>query len=196
MADDEAAYLYQSVDFGRTWQDIASGLPGGAVNVIREDPKNESMLYAGTDLGVYVSIDGGKNWNVLGGNLPRVYALDLVVHPRDPVVVIATHGRGMFAIDISSIQKPQREFEGIKVGPFLSFVEVAISGTASHSVMIDRTRRRRLEKDVPGPPKVPGREKQRRKERYHASSNHRLAHRPGLPVDLLHSRPFLRQARR
>jgi photosystem II stability/assembly factor-like uncharacterized protein len=54
-------------------------------------------------VGVYVTKDGGKKWDVLGGNLPSVYALDLIIHPRDNIVVIATHGRGMWAIDAESV---------------------------------------------------------------------------------------------
>jgi hypothetical protein len=54
---------------------------------------------------VYVTKDGGKTWNVLGGNLPSVYALDLIIHPRDNIVVIATHGRGMWAIDAESVNE-------------------------------------------------------------------------------------------
>jgi len=103
--DDVAPYLYKSDDYGRNWLDLAGEIPGGAVCVIREDPKRENVLYAGTDYGVYVSSDGGATWQTLGGNLPTVYVQDLVVHPRDPLLVIATHGRGMFVFDVSMIQK-------------------------------------------------------------------------------------------
>lgn len=103
--DDFAAYVYASTDYGASWTDIGKGLPGGPVNVIREDPKNQDVLYVGTDLGVYVSKDKGKTWSVLGGNLPTTYVHDLVVHPRDSIMVIATHGRGLWAINVKSIQK-------------------------------------------------------------------------------------------
>lgn len=97
--DDFAVYLYKSTDFGTTWQDISANIPGAPVNVVREDPKNPSLLYVGTDLGVYVSLNGGAEWQVLGGNLPSTYVHDLVVHPRDDKLVIATHGRGMWILD-------------------------------------------------------------------------------------------------
>ncbi len=97
--DDFADYIYKSTDCGRTWVDISGNIPGGPVNVIREDPRDENILYAGTDLGVYVTLDGGMKWHVLGGDLPTCYVWDLIVHPRDNVLVIATHGRGMYVID-------------------------------------------------------------------------------------------------
>lgn len=104
--DDFADYLYKSTDYGRTWVDISGNIPCGPINVVREDPKNSKVLYVGTDLGVYVTVDGGKSWHVLANNIPTTFVHDLVVHPRDNVLVAATHGRGMYVIDdISSIQK-------------------------------------------------------------------------------------------
>ena len=98
--DDEfSAYIWKSDDYGETWEDISANIPLGPVNVIREDPKDKNVLYTGTDTGVYVSGDRGKTWSVLGGNLPTVYVHDLIIHPRDIIIVIATHGRGMWAMD-------------------------------------------------------------------------------------------------
>ena len=101
--DDFTPYVWKSEDYGRTWRDISKGIPVGPVNVIREDPVDANILYLGTDMGVYVTKDGGATWAVLGGNLPTVYVLDLVVHPRDNVVVAATHGRGMWALDADAV---------------------------------------------------------------------------------------------
>jgi hypothetical protein len=75
------------------------------VNVIKEDPVNKEILYVGTDIGVYVTTDGAKTWNILGGNLPSTFVQDLIIHPRDNVIVIATHGRGMWALAANSINK-------------------------------------------------------------------------------------------
>jgi len=97
--DDFNAYIFKSADAGKTWVSIAGGIPGGPVNVVREDPKAKDTLYAGTDTGVYVSRDGGKTWNVLGGNLPTNYVWDIAIHPRDNALIIATNGRGMWIID-------------------------------------------------------------------------------------------------
>jgi photosystem II stability/assembly factor-like uncharacterized protein len=103
--DDFAPYVWKSTDHGETWEDISAGIPSGPVNVIREDPKNPSVLYVGTDLGAYVSIDGGRDWHVLSGGLPTTFVHDIVIHPRDDIVVAATHGRGMWAMDARHIQK-------------------------------------------------------------------------------------------
>ena len=109
--DDFIPYIWKSTDFGKTWVNIAGNIPYGPVNVIREDPVNRNILYVGTDGGVFVTKDGGKTWNVLGGNLPMVYVLDLIIHPRDNVIVIATHGRGMWAVDADPInEKSKRRF--------------------------------------------------------------------------------------
>lgn len=103
--DDFTPYVWRSTDFGKTWTSIAAGIPMGPVNVIREDPVDKQVLYVGTDTGVYVTTDAGKTWNVLGANLPATYVHDLIVHPRDNVIVIATHGRGMWAIDANAVNK-------------------------------------------------------------------------------------------
>jgi photosystem II stability/assembly factor-like uncharacterized protein len=106
--DDFIPYVWKSTDFGKTWVNIAGNIPFGPVNVIREDPVNKNILYVGTDGGVFVTKDGGKTWNVLGGNLPMVYALDLIIHPRDNVIVIATHGRGMWAINAEPVNEKSK----------------------------------------------------------------------------------------
>jgi len=101
--DDYQVYVWKSTDYGKTWEDISANLPYGPVNVIREDPVNKDILYVGTDLSVYVTTNGGIDWSVLGANLPSVYAHDLIVHPRDNIIVVATHGRGMWAMDADPI---------------------------------------------------------------------------------------------
>jgi photosystem II stability/assembly factor-like uncharacterized protein len=112
--DDFAAYVWKSTDYGKTWVDISGNIPLGPVNVIKEDSVNKNILYVGTDIGVYVTTDGGKTWNILGGNLPSTFVHDLIIHPRDNIIVIATHGRGMWAMDANPINKkdklPRRRF--------------------------------------------------------------------------------------
>jgi photosystem II stability/assembly factor-like uncharacterized protein len=103
--DDFAAYAYKSIDGGKTFTAIASNLPAGPVNVIREDPNDPNGLYVGTDFGAFVSTDGGKRWNVLGAGLPSTQVSDLWYQPRDKVIVISTYGRGMWALDASQISK-------------------------------------------------------------------------------------------
>ena len=103
--DDFGAYLWKSTDYGATWKSIAANIPCGPINVIREDPANPKVLYAGTDMGVFVSADGGESWNVLGGNLPSTFVHDLIIHPRDRMIVIATHGRGLWVMDAGVVGK-------------------------------------------------------------------------------------------
>ncbi|MCX6578761.1 MAG: hypothetical protein NT166_01090 [Candidatus Aminicenantes bacterium] len=103
--DDFAAYVWKSVDFGKTWTDISNNIPCGPVNVIREDPMNKNILYVGTDLGVYISLDGGKYWQTLADKFPTTYVHDLAIHPRDNILLAATHGRGMFVMDVSKLQQ-------------------------------------------------------------------------------------------
>lgn len=110
--DDVAPYIWKSEDLGKTWTDIHGNIPLGPVNVIREDPLNKDILYVGTDVGIYVSKDGGKNWEVLG-DLPATYVHDLIIHPRDNIIVIATHGRGMWVLDANKVNgghRNQRRF--------------------------------------------------------------------------------------
>lgn len=114
--DDFQVYIWKSTDFGNSWQDISGNIPVGPVNTIREDPFNKDILYAGTDGGVFVSKDGGKQWEVLG-KLPFCYVHDLIIHPRDNMIVIATHGRGIWVMDANPVNardkmRPGRRFEG------------------------------------------------------------------------------------
>jgi ligand-binding sensor domain-containing protein len=73
--------------------------------VIREDPKNKNILYVGTDMGVYVSLNRGKKWYSLCGNLPTTPVHDLVVHPRENKMIIGTHGRGCYILDVTPIHQ-------------------------------------------------------------------------------------------
>jgi ligand-binding sensor domain-containing protein len=78
---------------------------------VHEDPKVSGLLYVGTDLGVYVSLDDGGTWDVLGGGLPNTFVHDLVVHPRDGVLLAATHGRGVWQLNVRTLQEPEDETE-------------------------------------------------------------------------------------
>ncbi|MCU0252694.1 MAG: hypothetical protein MUE61_21085 [Vicinamibacterales bacterium] len=102
--DDVTAYLYRSTDFGATWTAIANNLPAESINVVAEDPKRPGMLYIGTDAGVYVSMDHGAAWLSLCADLPTTPVMDLVVHQRENEIVIATHGRSLFLLDVRPVQ--------------------------------------------------------------------------------------------
>jgi photosystem II stability/assembly factor-like uncharacterized protein len=103
--DDFGVYVYKSTDYGKTFANLASNIPAGPVNVIREDPSNANTLYLGTDFGAFISTDGGKTWQVLGGNLPSTQVSDLQYHVRDNLVVISTYGRGMWVMDAGVVKK-------------------------------------------------------------------------------------------
>ena len=109
--DDFAPYVYKSTDNGKTFTSLASNIPAGPVNVIREDPANANVLYLGTDFGAFITTDGGRQWQVLGGNLPSTQVSDLQVHPRERVIVIATYGRGMWAMDAESLKSDVRSLK-------------------------------------------------------------------------------------
>jgi len=101
--DDLKSYLYVSEDYGKSWANISKGLPDEPVNVILEDPTNENILYAGGLRGVYLSTDRGKTWAYLGNNLPAAAVADLEVHEGKMDLVVATHGRGIYKINLRPI---------------------------------------------------------------------------------------------
>jgi len=98
------SYVFVSEDHGRHWSRIALDLPLEPVNVVREDPVNPDLLYIGTDNGLYISLDRGQTVMTIG-NLPRVAVHDLVVHPRDRELVVATHGRSLYKADVRHLQQ-------------------------------------------------------------------------------------------
>ncbi len=101
MLDDLKPYVFKTADGGKTWIDISGNLPAKAyVHVMKEDPKNANLLYAGTELGLYATFDGGRSWLDLGlKNLPRVAVHDIAVHPRENDLILGTHGRSFWIFD-------------------------------------------------------------------------------------------------
>jgi len=107
--DDRAPYVFKTTDHGNTWKPLTSNLPpSGPVHVIREDPRNKNLLYVGTEFGLFLSGDGGRTWHKQP-HLPTVPVHDLVVHPRDRELVIGTHGRGIYIMDLSPLQEASEE---------------------------------------------------------------------------------------
>jgi hypothetical protein len=100
-------FVFKTIDYGETWIDIASNLPQNEViRVIREDPKNKSLLFLGTETGVWYSLNAGKEWYRLNEGMPTVSVYDLVIHPRENDLIAATHGRSLFIFDdISPLQQ-------------------------------------------------------------------------------------------
>ncbi|MFO7755357.1 MAG: hypothetical protein R6V34_05185 [Bacteroidales bacterium] len=101
---DRNPYLFKSEDFGVTWESINGNLPIEKTRCITEDPLREGLLYTGTELGVYASLDDGVNWYSLNTGLPAVSVDDILVHPRENELVIGTYGRGIYKMDISPLQ--------------------------------------------------------------------------------------------
>jgi len=96
--EDYEPYIYRTRDSGKTWAAITTGLPAGVyVQTVKEDPHRRGLLFAGTELGAYVSFDDGDHWQSLQLNLPHVSVRDLVIHRDD--LIIATHGRGFWVLD-------------------------------------------------------------------------------------------------
>jgi hypothetical protein len=104
--DDFGVYLYRTNDYGGSWTSLAANLPSGApVNVVRADPVNPDLLFAGTERAAYASVDGGRRWIRLGNGLPTVPVEDLLIHPRDRELAAGTHGRGFYILDILPLQE-------------------------------------------------------------------------------------------
>jgi hypothetical protein len=99
-SDDLKPYVFVTRDYGKTFEDLASNLPPyGNVQVIREDPKNRDLLYVGTEFGLFISLDCGRNWQKFMNNYPTVRTDDILVHPRDNDLIVATHGRSIWITD-------------------------------------------------------------------------------------------------
>ncbi len=96
--DDQAPYIYRTRDYGKTWQPIATGIAANSfVNAIREDTERKGLLFAGTELGIYVSFDDGDHWQPLQLNLPVTSVRDMTIHGDD--LIIATYGRSFWILD-------------------------------------------------------------------------------------------------
>ena len=97
---DMKTYLVRTRDFGKTWEQIATSDVTGYAHVIREDLVNPNLLFAGTEMGLYVSVDGGKNWGKFTTGFPKNVAVrDMAIQPRQGDLLVATHGRGIYIVD-------------------------------------------------------------------------------------------------
>jgi photosystem II stability/assembly factor-like uncharacterized protein len=104
--DDRRPYVFRTLDYGASWQNVTKNLPAeGPVHVIREDPRNRDLLFVGTEFGLFASLDAGSSWQRLKAGLPTVAVHDLVIHPRDRDLVIGTHGRSVYVLDVSPLEE-------------------------------------------------------------------------------------------
>jgi photosystem II stability/assembly factor-like uncharacterized protein len=98
-SQDLRPHLFRTADRGRTWRPVAGDLPADVpVRLVRESPRNPAVLFAGTEFGLYVTLDGGGHWTRFG-EVPAVIVDDLVLHPRERDLVIGTHGRSLYVVD-------------------------------------------------------------------------------------------------
>lgn len=103
------SYLYKSADYGKSWTSISHSLPSAPVNAVWEDKDNASLLFCGTDNGLYASIDGGNNW-VRFKQIPPVPVKDIIVHKRENDLIAATYGRGIYTADITPLKEMNNKF--------------------------------------------------------------------------------------
>jgi photosystem II stability/assembly factor-like uncharacterized protein len=120
--DNFKVYAYMSENYGQTWKDISSNIPASPVNVIKEDPKNENILYLATDNAAYVSFNKGDSWELFSNGLPNVAFHDLVVQKEANDLLLGTHGRSIYKANIAALQN---------MSPSLSSKEVTLFDTNS-----------------------------------------------------------------
>lgn len=109
--DHFTAYVFVSEDYGTTWKQLFTDLPMEPVNVVKEDPKVESVIYVGTDNGLYVSLDGGVSSMAWMAGLPRVPVHDIAIQERENEIVLGTHGRSIYIASLSEVQKLGKDKE-------------------------------------------------------------------------------------
>ena len=116
--DDFGLYIYKSDDYGKTWTNISSNIPMSPVNVIKEDPENENVLYVGTDNGAYATFNQGKNWELFVEGLPNVAVHDIVIQEREKHLLLGTHGRSIYKANIADLQKMNAAIESNPITVF------------------------------------------------------------------------------
>jgi photosystem II stability/assembly factor-like uncharacterized protein len=137
--DDMRPHIFATHDSGKTWTEIAKGIPAGQIiNAVREDPERKGLLFAGAEKGVYVSLDDGSNWESLRLNLPATSVRDLII--KNDNLVVATHGRGFWILDNIT---PLRQFNGSQREDLLFKPQIALRVRAN------------LNTDTPLPPDEP-----------------------------------------
>ncbi|MFS4466400.1 VPS10 domain-containing protein [Maribacter sp. 2210JD10-5] len=113
--NDHTPALYKSMDYGKTWTNISSGIPYGAfTRVVREDPVRKNLLYAGTEKGLYLSWNGGKSWKPFQLNLPKTPITDIKIHQGN--LIVATSGRAFWILDdLSMLSQYEPTQKGMKL---------------------------------------------------------------------------------
>ena len=106
-SNDMKAYVYMTDDFGKTWTNLSAGLPDNAsLYAVQEGQKNQDLVLVGSETGFHISLDRGKTWTKFNhANFPTVPVYDLQIHPRDLDLIIATHGRAIWTMNIAGLEQ-------------------------------------------------------------------------------------------
>lgn len=102
--DEFTTMVYKSADYGKTWTAIKGNMPDESANILIEDHTNPAILFLGTDHGLYVTMDGGNNWNLFQGEIPNVAIYDLVIQERENHLIVGSHGRSVYVVELKPIQ--------------------------------------------------------------------------------------------
>ena len=138
--DDQKPHIYRTTDGGMEWQEIVNGLPAGPVNTVKEDPQRAGLLFAGTELAVFYSLNNGDSWQPLRLNMPATSIRDLVIHNDD--LVVGTHGRSFWILDdITPLRQINASVTGSPVHLFAPQVAYRV--------------KRNVNTDTPLPPEEP-----------------------------------------
>ncbi len=109
-SDDDRPYVCKTEDLGKTWQPLHGTLPKwGTTRVLREDVENRDLLYLGTEFAIWCSLDRGETWQKLNNNLPTVAVHEIAIHPTAGEIVAATHGRGIWILDVTALRQVKPE---------------------------------------------------------------------------------------
>lgn len=148
--DDISLHAYKTTDLGKTWTSLKGNLPDEAANVLVEDPAARGLYYLGTDHGCYASLDSGKTWLPFG-EIPNVACYDMVVHPREPELVVGTHGRSVYIVDLTLLRKwQQRENTSVMAFPIKKIKWSAQWGVADNAFSVPDQPKMRLDYCVDG----------------------------------------------
>jgi len=104
-SDLDGPFAYVTEDFGASWKSLNANLPSGSTRVIREDVQNENLLFAGTEFGLFASVNRGQDWTAIKNNLPTGAVHDILVHPTEGELIAGTHGRGIWITEISALRQ-------------------------------------------------------------------------------------------
>ncbi|MCO6164310.1 hypothetical protein [Flavobacterium sp. NRK F7] len=135
--NDSNTYVYKTTDFGTTWTSIVTNEIDGFARCIQEDYINENLLFLGTEKGLYITIDGGKNWSKFENNMPAVSVMHLDLHKKTNDLVMATHGRGIIILDNIDILRQitndviATDVHFFKTKPFVKVEKSSFGGTAT-----------------------------------------------------------------